>query len=208
MDSQKAARADLAAIYAGGAGKRMGGADKGKLVVGGEPLWKAVSSRLTSQAAGLAVVSHVPPDWLDSIPGGAWIADMPNRAGPAAGLMAALRHLDRARGRDALLLTSPIDAPFLPPDLFQKLDGVRRSKKAPAAIVFHKTMLHPVFGLWTAGCADDVSDALKDERSLAVIAQRIGAAECEAWVGAQPDPFMNINTPEDLAAAEQAARGA
>src|SRR5689334_15728809 len=207
MSGSKTRHADLAAIYAGGAGKRMGGADKGKLAVGGKTLWKIVSNRLAPQASGLAVMSHAPPDWLDGLPGGVWIADMTNRAGPAAGLIAALRHLDRERGRNALLLTSPIDAPFLPPDLFEKLDGVRRSANAPAAVVFHKGLTHPVFGLWTAGCADDVTEALRTERSLGRIARQIRAAECEAWVGATPDPFMNINTPEDRAAAEQVARG-
>ena len=206
MANPKPGRAELAAIYAGGVGKRMGGADKGALTVDGQPLWKIVSTRLEPQAGGVAVLSHAPPDWFRSIPGGIWIADLPNRAGPAAGLLAGLRHLERELGRDALLLTSPIDAPFLPLDLFEKLDGVRRSTKAPAVVAYHKGMTHPVFGLWTAGCADDVAEALKDERSLGRIAERARAVECEGWVGSNPDPFMNINTPEDLAAAEQAVR--
>jgi molybdopterin-guanine dinucleotide biosynthesis protein A len=43
---------------------------------------------------------------------------------------------------------------------------------------------------------------MEEDRALHRIAARVGAAECEAWTGRSPDPFANLNTPEDVAAAE------
>ncbi len=196
----------MAAILAGGAGTRMGGVDKGAVLLGGRPLHAMVAERLAPQAKALAVVAASAPEWLGNIPGASWIGDAPNAKGPAAGLLGALRWLQAGPGPDALLLTAPVDAPFLPPDLFEKLDGTRRQAGAPAAIVRHADGLHPVFGVWRADCAATVERAMASERALHRIALRAGAVECAAWPesreGASPDPFANLNLPQDVAAAE------
>jgi molybdenum cofactor guanylyltransferase len=100
------------------------------------------------------------------------------------------------------LLTAPIDTPFLPDDLFEKLEVARARVRAQAVIVRHAGRLHPVFGLWRAGCAGAVEQALQDERALHRVAVKVGAVECKAWEGQSPDPFANLNSPEDVAAAE------
>ncbi|MDP3740437.1 MAG: molybdenum cofactor guanylyltransferase [Hyphomonadaceae bacterium] len=196
------ARADLAAIFAGGEGRRMGGVDKGALVLGGEPLWKRVSDRLGSQANAVAVLARTAPHWLGEL-GARLIQDAPEIGGPPAGLLGALRVLEDQNGPDALLLTAPVDSPFLPADLFAQLDAARRRENAPAAIVRYAGRFQPVFGLWRAGCASAVAAAAKHERTLYAIAARAGAIQCEAWAGVAPDPFTNLNTPEDFAAAQQ-----
>jgi molybdopterin-guanine dinucleotide biosynthesis protein A len=192
--------AALAAIFAGGAGRRMGGVDKGALVVGGQQMWRRVADRLAPQARRLAVLSSTRPPWTDG--GLTWVADAEAAEGPGAGLLGALRWLEKEAGPDALLLTAPVDAPFLPADLFVRLERSRVAAGAPAAIVRHDGGLHPVFGLWRAGCAAAIEQALKNERALHRIAAKAGAVECEAWKGQSPDPFANLNSPEDVAAAE------
>lgn len=194
--------ADMAAILAGGEGRRMGGADKGAIVVGGQSLWRRVAKRLAPQARRLAVLAPAPPAWMKEIGEATWIADAAETSGPAAGLFAALRSLEKDAGPDALLLTAPVDAPFLPDNLFERLEAARVAAGAPAAIVRHAGGLHPVFGLWRAGCAAAVEQTLKDERALHRIAARVGAVECETWTGQSPDPFANVNSPADVAAAE------
>jgi molybdopterin-guanine dinucleotide biosynthesis protein A len=59
-----------------------------------------------------------------------------------------------------------------------------------------------VFGLWQAGCAAAVEEAVREERALHRIAEKAGAVACEDWGGQSPDPFANLNSPEDVAAAE------
>jgi molybdenum cofactor guanylyltransferase len=180
----------------------MGGTDKGSIVLGGKPLFRFVAERLSPQAEKLAVLAPAEPSWLEEIPAARWIRDAAGREGPGAGLLGALRFLEKEHGPDALLLTAPVDAPFLPADLFEKLDEARRHAEAPAAIVRHAGGLHPVFGVWRAICAGVVARAMEEERALHHIALRVGAVECEAWSGAIPDPFTNLNSPEDVASAE------
>ncbi len=195
-------RAVLAVILAGGESRRMGGADKAALMLAGRPLHAHVVARLAPQAGALAVVAAMEPAWLGLAPGARWIRDAAGEKGPGAGLLGALRWLESQYGPDALMVTAPVDAPFLPLDLFERLDAARRKTKASAAIVWHKGGRHPVFGLWQAACASVVAQAMEEEQALHRIAQRAGAVECEAWSGADPDPFANLNTPEDVAAAE------
>jgi len=195
-------KAELAAIFAGGAGRRMGGTDKGAIVLGGKPLFRIVAERLAPQAEKLAVLAPGEPPWLEEIPAARWIRDAAGKEGPGAGLLGALQFLEKEHGPDALLLAAPVDAPFLPVDLFEKLDAARRQADAPAAIVRHSGGLHPVFGVWRASCAGIVEQAMEQERALHRIALKAGAVECEAWTGAVPDPFTNLNSPEDVAAAE------
>lgn len=206
MSEPASEKADLVAILAGGAGARMGGLDKGEVMLGGRPLFRFAADRLAPQARSIAVIAPQAPRWLSQIAGARWLADAPDSKGPAAGLLAALRRLREEQGEDALLLTAPIDAPFLPADLFEKLDAARRKAVAPAAIVRHAGGWHPVFGLWRAACAGPVAEAAKTERALHRIATCIGAASCEAWAGAAQDPFANLNTSEDVAAAETVLR--
>jgi molybdopterin-guanine dinucleotide biosynthesis protein A len=68
---------------------------------------------------------------------------------------------------------------------------------------------YPVFGLFPVGLAGDLAEFLATSRNLAVMAwidrHASSVVEFDAPRGA-PDPFSNINTPDDLAAAEAAVR--
>lgn len=194
------AKADLGAIFAGGQGRRMGGIDKGLIELGDRPLWQIVSQRLAPQAHAIAVLAPAAPVWLDGVESAVWIEDDPAIQGPAAGLAAALALLLRTSGPGASLLTTPVDAPFLPPDLFEQTSAVRDAN--PVVMTQTQGRLHPVFGLWRAGVAQEFAVAARADASLRRAAERLGYSVCAAWDGADPDPFLNLNTPADLSAAE------
>jgi molybdenum cofactor guanylyltransferase len=215
MSNSSPLRADVAAIYAGGAGARLGGIEKGALQVDGVPLWRRVADRLRPQARVLFVLSPTRPDWMDDLGDARWISDAappvgdqkmdgrPVRNGPAGGLVAALRLIQTELGPDARLVTAPVDAPCLPADLFVRLETARLDAKSCVALAHHAGGQHPVFGVWQARCAGPVSTAFEaGERALHRLAAHAGATTCAAWSNAQPDPFLNINTPEDMAAVE------
>lgn len=198
-------KADLAIILAGGEGRRLGGADKGALAVGREPLWRRVADRLRPQAKQLAVVAPLQPAWLPEIPDAIWLADASStRIGPAGALAAGLKRLAPG-GR---LLTSPVDAAFLPCDLHQRLAEASEAQNARVALAASGGASHPVFGLWSGSAAPAVLQAIESgEHSLRRLAALAGMVECEAWNGVTPDPFFNINTPTDLTAANELAGG-
>ncbi len=126
--------------------------------------------------------------------------------GPLAGVLAGLEWL-AGHEPDADLLVAPVDTPFLPVDLLARLREARASAGAELACAGSGGRLHPAAGLWRAEHADVVCHALASgERRLGRVMQASGLAVAEFDV--QPfDPFLNVNTPEDLVRAEALCQG-
>lgn len=185
-------------ILAGGAGRRMGGADKALLRLRGRTLLSLVSDRLGPQVAALALNANgdaarfadtglpVLPDDLDD-------------AGPLAGILAGM---DWAAGRGyARIVTAAVDTPEFPDDLVPRL--VADADPGNGAAYAASDRAHPTFGLWPVALRDDLrARLLAGERKLGLWAQQIGAARV-IWPKGIRDPFTNINTAEDLAQAER-----
>lgn len=187
-------------ILAGGAGSRIGGG-KPKTVLGGRTLFERAATRAAawSKLAAVAVRGdgQVPPTSLPIID------DDPAVEGPLGGLVAAL---EWARNRDLdALLTIPCDMPFLPSDLASRL--LQSLGDARAAIAASGGNLHPVCGLWRTEVLELVPAYLASgRRSLKGLAEEADHVAVD-WPVASGDPFFNINSPEDLAAAEKLLRG-
>lgn len=195
-----------AVILAGGRGARMGGADKALLPLAGRPLVAHLIARLRPQCAALAINAGGDPVRF-AFTGLPVLGDeTPGQPGPLAGILAAL---DWAAGLGAgSVVAAAVDTPFLPADLVKRL----RSAAGPtgAAIAASpdargEMRLHPVFGLWPVASRDDLRKRLAaGERKVMLWARSQGAGVAE--FSALPfDPFLNINTPEDLKAAETLA---
>lgn len=186
----------LVAILAGGAGSRIGG-DKPLRILAGETLLDRAIAQ-ARQWSDIAVVAvrdraQVGEAALDCI------LDEPGIDGPLAGLAAALREA-KGLGREAVL-TIPADVPFLPADLRDRL--VMEIDGALAAVASSGGHLHPVCGLWRASALTRLEGYLASgRRSLRGFAEALGYRAVE-WAGADPDPFFNINSNADLAAAER-----
>jgi molybdopterin-guanine dinucleotide biosynthesis protein A len=65
---------------------------------------------------------------------------------------------------------------------------------------------HPVAGLWPVALRDDLRKALIDEglHKIEIWTARHGVAIAD-WPSTPVDPFFNVNTPDDVAAAEAMA---
>lgn len=185
-------------ILAGGQARRMGGRDKAFLELGGRRLANRAADRLGPQVAGLAIASNAPADRFD-LPGVTVLPDG-DRAGmgPLAGIAAGLDWA-AARGAGALV-TVAVDTPFFPADLVARLGAAAQANGA--ALAESATGLHPTFGLWPVACRGRLADYLQGGgRRVRPFAESIGAVPVR-FDGA-PDPFFNVNTPEDLAQAER-----
>jgi molybdenum cofactor guanylyltransferase len=186
----------VGAILAGGGGRRLGGVDKARVMLGGEWLAAHVAGRVRPQVAALAIVAQgdgvrLSPLSLPVLPDG-----MPGGLGPLAGVLAGLDWA-AAQGADAVV-TVPVDTPFLPPDLVPRL--VAAMGEAPAAVAAADGRRHPTCAVWRVSLREVVRAALAGGmRKLDSFATGIGAAQA-AFPAAQA--FHNINTPEDLRAAE------
>ncbi len=190
-----------AVILAGGAGRRMGGVDKALLPLAGRPLIRHVIDRLSPQAAPLAIntidaAAHAAAD-LPILPDGPWAGQ-----GPLAGILAALRWAAELHPVPDRVLTVPCDTPFLPPDLVARLaargEGIVRAASRGRG--------HPVIALWPVGLAPALEAHLArpGPRAVTAWAERFPVATVPFADAGGEDPFRNLNTPEDLSAAEAA----
>lgn len=190
----------VAAVLAGGEGSRIGGA-KPLIRLGGRTLIERAYDRARSWSAA-TVIAIRSPDQLGPcrLP---WIADAAGIEGPLAGLAAALEWSCR-QGAEALL-TIPCDMPFLPEDLARRLLG--EVGNLGAALAASGRELHPVCSLWrNAAIYEFPRYCASGRRSLRGFAEHLGYAEVE-WPAVPRDPFFNINSPADLAAAEAMLSG-
>lgn len=187
-------------ILAGGEGRRLGGADKGLVELAGEPLVAHCLARLRPQVD--AVVISANRNLATYRDFGVPVFDdaREDYAGPLAGVLGALR---RAQTRH--VVTAACDSPFLPTDLAARLHDALHAAAGEIAVVVTAGRLQPVFALYEVTLADALSDYLD-----------AGGRKIDTWmrqhrlvevVFDEAEAFMNINTPEDLAAAARRLGG-
>jgi molybdenum cofactor guanylyltransferase len=195
----------LGCLFAGGSGRRFGGQDKALIELSGIPLWKRTTDRVAPMIDALVVTGRREPDWISEVPGLKFVQDFRiegNSIGPAGGLLAALEHGVRQNGRDSFVLTIPVDAPFFPTDMLERLSSGRGTRCA--AVADSAGRLQPTFGLWSCALAPDVRAFIEQgEFALHAIANHVDAAKVRFEGG--DTAFLNINTPEDFQRAEAAA---
>ena len=193
-------------VLAGGRARRMGGADKPLLSLGGTTILGRVLSRLVPQCAGVALNANGDPARF-AFTGLTVIADdVPGFAGPLAGVLAGLDFLAVRRPDTQWLVTVPGDCPFLPGDLVARLHAARERDGATLACARSGERTHPVVGLWPVALRADLRRALVEEglSKVGAFAARHGVA-LSSWPAEPIDPFFNVNTPEDAAEAERMA---
>ena len=170
----------LGAIIAGGKSSRMG-QDKAFIEWQGKILIAHVIERLSPQVDAVIINSNSDPERF-TLP---VVADLIETRTPIAGLHAALTYAS-ARGFDAVL-TSPCDTPLLPPDLYARLSG------EGAAIATSDGQAHFLTGLWPVECLNLL-------HGLVRVKDFAGATKARQvdWPVKDYDPFINVNTPQDL----------
>ncbi|MGB3314476.1 MAG: molybdenum cofactor guanylyltransferase MobA [Albidovulum sp.] len=191
-------------ILAGGRATRMGGGDKGLKRVAGERLIDLVIARLAPQCGPLAINANGDPARLAEFGLPILPDSMPDHPGPLAGVLAGL---DWAAGLGAsAIVTAAADTPFFPTDLVARLQAAAGpSGLALAASRDEDGRLwqHPTFGLWPVSLRDDLRAALEGGlRKIVLWTGRHGAGSAD-FPSDPFDPFFNINTPEDIVAAER-----
>lgn len=172
----------------------MGGADKALIRLAGRPLAAHLAAALGPQVQALAISANGDPGRFADL-GLPVLADAAPM-GPLSGILAGLLW---AAGQGAqALVSAPVDTPFLPADLVARLAA---PGPAVPALAQAGGRLHPAVALWPVGLAAPLAAFLASGAKPRVtdFAFAQGAQAVEF-----PDPtaFDNLNTPEDLAAAE------
>jgi len=179
-------------VLAGGLGRRMGNIDKGLQELRGRPMVHWVVERLAPQVDELLINAnqngeryaafghHVVPDQI------------PDFAGPLAGLHAAL-----SAAAHPLVATAPCDSPFLPADLVTRLLAALLAADAELAVARTFDQPHPVFCLCKREVLPHLTAFLES-----------GGRKIDRWYSTlkivevafddEAEAFENINTQEEL----------
>lgn len=196
-------------ILAGGLATRMGGGDKGLLDLAGQSLLKRVIDRLTPQVAALALNANGPPERFADLGLPVLPDSIAGYAGPLAGVLAGL---DWAAGQGAdAIVTAAADTPFFPRDLTERLQAASAGMAHPLVLAatpdpVRGQVRHPTFGLWPVALRDDLRRALQDGLRKVVLWTDAHDGRTALFDG-PGDPFFNVNTPQDLLAAEAMLEG-
>jgi molybdopterin-guanine dinucleotide biosynthesis protein A len=200
------AKPTLGLVLAGGLARRMGGGDKARISIGGMTILERVLARLTPQCRAVIINANGDParfadTHLPVVPD-----SVPDFAGPLAGVLAGLDWAAAHAPQITDLASVPGDCPFLPGDLVARLDAARAAARTPLACARSGDWRHPVVGLWPVALREDLRRALTVEglHKIEIWTARHGVAIAD-WPAAPVDPFFNVNTPEDVAAAERIA---
>ncbi|GJE54124.1 MULTISPECIES: molybdenum cofactor guanylyltransferase MobA [Methylobacterium] len=193
----------LGVILAGGLARRMGGGDKPLLRLGGRTLLDRVVERLGPQcAAGLVLSANGDPARFREFAGPVLPDSVGGHPGPLAGILAGLDFAAGHRPGVSHVVSVASDTPFLPPDLVARLHRALNDS-CPIAVAASGGRDHYAVALWPVSLRGDLCAALgeRDERRLGAFIARHGSAISE-WPVEPVDPFLNVNAPADLAAAE------
>jgi molybdopterin-guanine dinucleotide biosynthesis protein A len=191
------------AIQAGGRSSRMG-RDKGLAELAGKPLVQHVIDRLGELAGEVLITTNQPAAYAAF--GVRTAADTTPGAGALDGLLTALQ---AARGDPVLVVAC--DMPFASRPLAAHLIGL--STTAEAVVPRPDGEYEPLFAVYRRSCAPAIRRALEagQRRVISffpvVVLRIVETSEARAI---DPDPwcFFNVNTPADLAEAEQRLRAA
>jgi molybdopterin-guanine dinucleotide biosynthesis protein A len=194
-----------AVILAGGRSSRMG-LNKAFVEIGGVTMLARIADRIAEQT--ITVSLNADPDWPETKDLRIVSDTIRGKAGPLAGILAAMRDTAVAQPMATHVATVPIDSPFFPRDLLKRL---AEAPEGPDEIAIASSggRDHPVFGLWPVSIADDLETWLADpdHRRVHDFLLRHAVTEVdfpliETSVGPF-DPFFNVNTPKDILAAEK-----
>lgn len=179
-------------ILAGGLGRRMGGIDKGLQELRGQPMVHWVVERLAPQVDELLINANQNSERYAAFGHPVVPDQIPDFAGPLAGLHAAL-----SAAAHPLVATAPCDSPFLPADLVSRLRAALTAAKADLAVARTFDQPHPVFCLCKREVLPHLTEFLES-----------GGRKIDRWYSTlnivevsfddEAEAFENINTREEL----------
>ncbi len=188
-------------ILAGGQSRRMNGEEKSLLKVGEKPTISWVTESLASQVETLAINANGDPSRFKFLMLPVLPDVVEGFVGPLAGTLTAMRWATTLDGITHIM-TAASDTPFIPSNLVEKLAATLTNEN-DIAMASSNGRIHPVFGLWPISLANELEHFLvkEDQRKIIVFAKRYNMNEV-VFDTKGKDPFFNINTPQDLKAAQ------
>ncbi len=192
----------ICVILAGGKGSRLDGKGKFLTKLGDLTLLEHVYRRIINQTSKVAINFNKKQTKLFNIKEDIIYDFFSEDVGPLAGIHCALKYSYEKYGKESLVCTVPVDAPFLPLNLINKL--LKNIKQNNNEIVVSKSnyRIHPTTAIWKARLFPEIESAIKkDIRKIDIFTKKFSISTV-TWKVKKFDPFFNINNYEDLKIAE------
>jgi molybdopterin-guanine dinucleotide biosynthesis protein A len=176
----------------------MGGSRKALLELNGRPLLAHVIDRLQAHLDPLMLSCDSETSEFESF-GLPLVPDLlPGFRGPLTGLCSALQYL-ADKGQQNSLVLCPCDAPFIPHNLVQTLLDADQENEKPVVVISYQGVLQPTFSMWHTHHLPAIHEAVvkRGDGGLRYMLKSLPHTVVE-WAPAEPSPFFNINTPNDL----------
>lgn len=182
-------------ILAGGQARRMGGQDKGLVMLDGKPMIEIIIDVLKPQTAKLLINANRNHDRYSQY-GLEMVADeLSGYCGPLAGMASALKIINTD-----YIVTAPCDSPFIPLDLVQRLADALENKSTDISVAHDGERIQPVFCMIKKTLLQSLTDYLAaGERKIDRWFKQHDFAIAD--FSDKPETFDNINTHEDVESA-------
>lgn len=149
-------------ILAGGAGKRVGGRDKGLINLAGKPVVSHVMNRISAQVEKVYVSANRNLNEYKRVVGNVVTDDTQDFLGPLAGILAALKFI-----KSDNVAFVPCDCPFFPRNLVEKLFTDYPSSAETIRVASVNERVQPVFAIIPTSLSASLSDYLSSgERKI------------------------------------------
>lgn len=186
-------------ILAGGLSRRMGGEDKAVMTIGGQTFVQRALERLRGQVDSVLLNSNHSHGQFDSL--GIEIRPdcLGGFIGPLAGILTGLEWARAKAGANAMVLSVAVDCPLFPLDLGMRLADAGLASGHRCVIARSGGRAHPVFGVWSVQMAEELRTYLTTTTNRKMMDWVITHNPVWVdWPTVPHDPFMNINTPDEL----------
>jgi molybdenum cofactor guanylyltransferase len=182
-------------ILAGGQARRMGGQDKGLVMLDGKPMVEIIIDVFKPQTTKLLINANRNHDRYSQY-GLELVADeLSGYCGPLAGMASALKAINTD-----YMVTAPCDSPFIPLDLVQRLADALENKSTEISVAHDGERIQPVFCMLKKTLLQSLTDYLAaGERKIDRWFKQHDFAIAD--FSDKPETFDNINTLEDVESA-------
>ncbi|HEU5339082.1 MAG TPA: molybdenum cofactor guanylyltransferase MobA [Sulfuricaulis sp.] len=183
-------------ILAGGRARRMGGIDKGLILLNGRPMVEYVITAMRTEVNKLMINANRHLEQYAAF-GCPVIPDIMNGyLGPLAGIASGMH-----ASSTPYIVTAPCDSPLIASNLVQRLYETLTREGADISVAHDGERMHPVFALIRRDLLPNLLDFLDTGQrkiDLWYAQHRLAVA----YFRDQPEAFRNVNNPEERAELE------
>ena len=192
----------LAVVLAGGKSKRFG-KDKNSVKLGSKTLLEHVIYKIYEKFEEILIVSSNPLE-IKNKKKITIIPDYLNDFGPLAGVLSSMKWVKENKKPYKWIATFPSDTPFFNSSIIEEYKLRIANNESDLFFIKSNEKRHNIFGLWSINLLEKLEEDLikNDFRKVEEWANKIGVNVIEVKTK-KYDSFFNINTKEDLEAAQK-----